>query len=1147
MSRPFRSKALAAAIGALLVALAAIGVVVATSSSSKRETEAQREAEHEGGGESLLAFARENRALTRRKLPVAILHDKLEHGGEAEREASNGPAQQQVDERAYPHAYVTDAKAVQGRRSFMAKPSALPRTKAGRSTDAAGAPLAAAWAPLGPVTPNVPAQVTYTGAPTQNSGRTTAIVVSPTCGTAGAGCRVWIGAAGGGVWRTDDATAAKPTWTAVDSGLTTNAVGSLIIDPNDATGNTLYLGSGEPNASSDSEAGLGLFKTTDGGDHWTSVAGSAAVATDRAIAAVVVDPRDPNHLYIGTAVARHGSSSTNGGRRTPPNAPKLGVYESKDGGASFGLVLNGVSDADVDPGAPADGNDLFTGGVTKMQLDPNNPDVLYASLFGYGVYRLPAGGADSEQVFATAYPADSVDPTVAPDAAGDRTEFAMTNLGGGKTRMYVGDSSEDNAYGAIWRTDDIGQVSANLVQAADTATKKNAVNKPAAWTDLSTPNISPDGGATLNKGYMSYGFCETQCTYDAFVTVDPTNPDTVYIGGSMNYDELFGSSDPTIQVGRTNGRAVMRSTDKGVTFTDMTNDTAVPPTGQHPDQHAIALNPANPGQFFVGSDGGVIRSTGTFTDDSAKCSTRGLSAINAKLCQQALSAVPTTLESISDGLNTLQFQSVAINADHPLDDIIGGTQDNGTWAYSGTPAWTETIGGDGGVANISAAGAYRTHTYYGPTTDVNFQGNNPDTWAYISQPLDEASANEAFSFYVPMVADPNAAVAQTIYTGGEWVWRTKDAGGKRSDLEAHCLETAFSVGDGTQTCGDWERLGGQKSGHVGTSANYIVALGRAPSDTGTLWVGRRRGGLFISKNADAATSAVSYTDITGDSPDRFVSGITVDPTNPNHAWVSFSGYGSYTSVGLQTGHVFEVTYDPTTRKATWTDRSYDLGDAPITGIARDDATGDLYASEDFGVLRLSAGATGWVKAADGMPVVAVYGLTISTSGRVLYAATHGRGVYRVALGAAPAAPGGSGGGGGGGTTTTTPATSTGTTTTTTPGDTPSEPPKSGVRPAAPRLRSVRVRVTGRRTRASRRRTVHLDLATTAVGSARVSVYDEKGLRITTRVVKITRDATKRVTLSVKARRTITPATRWKVTVTGTGAGGAVARKVIFRP
>ena len=95
--------------------------------------------------------------------------------------------------------------------------------------------------------------------------------------------------------------------------------------------------------------------------------------------------------------------------------------------------------------------------------------------------------------------------------------------------------------------------------------------------------------------------------------------------------------------------------------------------------------------------------------------------------------------------------------------------------------------------------------------------------------------------------------------------------------------------------------------------------------------------------------------------------------------------------------MFEVTYNPSTSTATWADRSYDLQDLPVTDLVRDDVTGDLYASNDFGVLRLAAGTTTWTLAAAGMPNVEVAGLTVVPSARILYAATHGLGAWRLNL------------------------------------------------------------------------------------------------------------------------------------------------------
>jgi hypothetical protein len=159
----------------------------------------------------------------------------------------------------------------------------------------------------------------------------------------------------------------------------------------------------------------------------------------------------------------------------------------------------------------------------------------------------------------------------------------------------------------------------------------------------------------------------------------------------------------------------------------------------------------------------------------------------------------------------------------------------------------------------------------------------------------------------------------------------------------------------------------------------------------------RRGRVFVSSNADAA-SVVFFRIDTPSTPTRFVSGIVIDPTHPNHAFVSFSGYNAYaTASGTATGHVFEVTYDPAAHTATWTNKDDNLGDEPITGIAFDGVTGDLFVSTDFGVDMLRKGDSIWVPAAGNLPAVAVYGLTIDSNARALYAATHGRGAWSLDL------------------------------------------------------------------------------------------------------------------------------------------------------
>ena len=95
--------------------------------------------------------------------------------------------------------------------------------------------------------------------------------------------------------------------------------------------------------------------------------------------------------------------------------------------------------------------------------------------------------------------------------------------------------------------------------------------------------------------------------------------------------------------------------------------------------------------------------SGAFAGASATCATRSISGADLTDCQMWLKAIPTQIFNFSNGLATLQFQSVSINPLDPLNDIIGGMQDNGTRAFSGKGAgrWLETVGGDGGQSGVN--------------------------------------------------------------------------------------------------------------------------------------------------------------------------------------------------------------------------------------------------------------------------------------------------------------------------------------------------------------------------------------------------------------------------------------------------------------
>lgn len=898
-------------------------------------------------------------------------------------------AEQDYAHRAYPASTIpfsATQKAIAGWNRIMARSKQLWSSRSGGPTTGPSFSTTS-WTSIGPNGELDPASLTFSGSPYAGSGRVTAIAVADTCTTAN--CRVWVAAAGGGIWRTDNAlgSAGTQAWTQVSTSFATNAIGTLTY----ANG-VLYAGTGEPNASGDSEAGLGIYKSTDGGDTWTHLASQVTSLTSsncgasnasgvcttfvsngtytgdafagRSIASIVVDPTNANVIYVASTRGVRGVSSVTGSTTSNPTTPRppFGLFKSTDGGATFSYVWNG-------------NNSLR--GVNQITLDPFDANTVYAAAFQQGIWRSNDGGTTFTQIKA---------PVTLSDNS-DRSSFAVAQKANGKTRMYVGDE------GSVFRTED-----------AQAATP--------AWTNLTNSQNS--------------GYCGTQCWYDNFVVSPPGRPNWVYLGGSFDYGSYSTHSD---------GRGVLLSTDAGQSWTDMTGDAqpntpaansccnSNPVQGDilHPDQHALVTAPGNPGLFFEGSDGGLVRSQGGFQNISGQCASRP-GQDNLALCQQLLSMVPTHLVSLNQGLGTLQFQSLSVNRFN-VNNLMGGTQDNGTMQGMNfsNPSWPEILYGDGGLSGWNAGNsALRFASFYGQNHDANFQNGDPTKWVVIGAPI--AQSPESSNFYAPIIADPNPAAAGTIFEGSQSVWRTQDWGGNQATLEANCQEfTTDPSNPASIGCGDFVQLGGAglntPSDLTGTfygsdrTTCCVAWLARTPypantTDTGTLWAATNGGRVFISKNADnPVAAAVTWTRLDTLSagcpaacaaPKRSITSISVDPANPNHAWISYTGYNFNTP--SQPGHVFSVTYDPLGGTATWTSLDgTSLSDLPVTSVVYDSVTGDLYASTDFGVVRLPSGSSTWAAAAPGMPSGEVAGLTIMPKQRRLYAATHGQSAWVLQL------------------------------------------------------------------------------------------------------------------------------------------------------
>lgn len=188
--------------------------------------------------------------------------------------------------------------------------------------------------------------------PAAYSGRVTAIAVPTPLH------KTWyIGAAGGGVWKT---TNGGITWKQIGDSLGVQTIGDVAVAPSDS--NVIWVGTGERNSLRSQAWGNGVHVSTDGGKTWRH----AGLTDTRAIGRIVIDPRDANTVYVAAL-----------GHLWGPNAER-GVYKTTDAGKTWKRVLF-VDDST---------------GFVDLVMDPSNPAVLLASSW----HRLRWGGSRMEGV-----------------------------------------------------------------------------------------------------------------------------------------------------------------------------------------------------------------------------------------------------------------------------------------------------------------------------------------------------------------------------------------------------------------------------------------------------------------------------------------------------------------------------------------------------------------------------------------------------------------------------------------------------------------------------------------------------------------------------------------------------------------------------
>jgi photosystem II stability/assembly factor-like uncharacterized protein len=157
---------------------------------------------------------------------------------------------------------------------------------------------------------------------------------------------IFLGAAGGGIWKSSDGGASfVPVF---DKHI--QSIGTITFDPNNPD-NVIWAGTGETWTRNSVSVGDGIYKSTDGGLNWTNM---GLPKSDR-ISSIIVDPRDSNNIWVGVLGALWGDSE------------ERGIYNSKDGGKTWNKIHY------IDNKT----------GCSDLVIDPTNPNVMYASFWEF--------------------------------------------------------------------------------------------------------------------------------------------------------------------------------------------------------------------------------------------------------------------------------------------------------------------------------------------------------------------------------------------------------------------------------------------------------------------------------------------------------------------------------------------------------------------------------------------------------------------------------------------------------------------------------------------------------------------------------------------------------------------------------------------